>query len=151
MRKTILVAATVLALGAAATAGSLIRTSWAQGAAAPGAAPPPPPWMQEMRDRMRDRMPPWAAQRPWMRGGHEEHGHMLFALLYRPEDRALAAPDVQKIAEAFLLWNGNHTWKVTEVAEAPDNTVTFAFATQSGDVIARFAMDRKTGHVRRVG
>ena len=37
-----------------------------------------------------------------------------FALIYRQQDRKLTPPDVQKIAEAFLLWHGNHTWKVVE-------------------------------------
>ena len=41
-----------------------------------------------------------------------------FALVYRQEDRKLTPPDVQKIAEAFLLWNGNHSWKVVDVAPA---------------------------------
>ena len=54
-----------------------------------------------------------------------------FALIYPAPDRALSGPDVQKIAEAFLLFNGNHTWKVTEVVEEP-NRVTFALATADG-------------------
>ena len=66
-------------------------------------------------------------------------------------DLSRVPADVQKIAEAVLLWNGNRTWKVTEVAEAPDNTVAFAFATQDGSVVARFKMDRKTGRVTRTG
>ena len=49
------------------------------------------------------------------------------------------------------MWNGNRTWKVTDVADGPDNTVGFAFATQDGSVIARFSMDRKTGRVQRAG
>ena len=44
-------------------------------------------------------------------------------------DRKLTPPDVQKIAEAFLLWNGNHSWKVIDVAPAPDGTIGFALAT----------------------
>ena len=38
-------------------------------------------------------------------------------------------PDVQKIAEAFLLWNGNHTWKVVDVAPTSDGAIGFALAT----------------------
>jgi hypothetical protein len=71
--------------------------------------------------------------------------------LFRPDDRQLTAPEVQKIAEAFLLWNGNRTWKVTEVAAGPDGRIGFAFATAEGSVIARFTMDSKTGRVRRIG
>ena len=104
------------------------------------AQPPPPPGM---------RGPPW---RPhwmgWMRGGPEGPGGsgrpgMMrnFALVYPQEDRKLTAPDVQKIAEAFLLWNGNHTWKVVEVAPASDGAIGFALATQEGSVIARFTID----------
>lgn len=74
-----------------------------------------------------------------------------FGLFYHPADRKLTTAEVQKIAEAFLLWQGNRTWKVTEVAEAPDNAVSFALATGDGSVIARFSMDRATGRVKRTG
>ena len=73
------------------------------------------------------------------------------ALIHRAEDRKLTPPDVQKIAEAFLLWRGNHTWKVVEVAPAADGGIGFALATQEGSVIARFAMDPKSGHLTRRG
>jgi hypothetical protein len=84
------------------------------------------------------------------------HGAMMhrartFGLLYHTDDRQLAGPEVQKIAEAFLLWNGNRTWKVTEVAAGPDGKIGFAFATADGGVIARFTMDSKTGRVTRTG
>ena len=72
-----------------------------------------------------------------------------FSLVYPAPDRALSGPDVQKIAEAFLLFNGNHTWKVTEVTEEP-NRVTFAFATPDGTAIAHFAMDRHTARPERL-
>ncbi len=74
-----------------------------------------------------------------------------FALIYRQSDRQLAAPDVQKIAEAFLLWNGNHTWKVTNVAAAADGNIGFSLTTPEGSVVARFTMDPHTGHVTRAG
>jgi hypothetical protein len=103
--------------------------------------------------------PPGAMGHPWQHPGpqgmHGMHGPRgwwrTWSLLYHPDDRALTAPDVQKIAEAFLLWNGNRTWKVTDVSETQDNKVAFAFATQEGSVVARFTMDRKTGRVNRVG
>jgi len=61
-----------------------------------------------------------------MTGWHDGAGHGRpftpgdFALIYREPDRQLAPADVQKIAEGFLLWNGNHSWKVTNVAATPD-------------------------------
>jgi hypothetical protein len=93
-----------------------------------------------------------------MRGqrGHEmrEHGPAApgtFALIHRQQDRQLSPADVQKIAEAFLLWNGNHNWKVIDVAPAADGTVAFAIATPEGSVIARFTMDPHSGRVTRTG
>ena len=87
-----------------------------------------------------------------MHGGHM-HGMMgrmrAFALIYPVRDRSLSGPDVQKIAEAFLLINGNHTWKITEVTEEP-NRVTFALATADGQAIAHFAMDRHTARPERL-
>ena len=58
--------------------------------------------------------------------------------------------DVQKIAEAFLLWNGNHTWKVIDVAPTPDGAIGFSLATQDGSVIAKFTMDPHSGRIRRI-
>ena len=82
--------------------------------------------------------------------GRRMHDMMRsFALIYPAPDRALSGPDVQRIAEGFLLFNGNHTWKVTEVAEEPDR-VTFALATSDGIAIAHFAMNRHTGRPERL-
>ena len=78
-------------------------------------------------------------------------GPQTFALIYRPADRQLTPAEVQKIAEAFLLWNGNRDWKVTQVATGPDGKVGFAFSTGDGGVIARFTMDSKTGRIQRIG
>ena len=74
-----------------------------------------------------------------------------FALVYRQADRQLTTADVQKIAEAFLLWNGNHTWKVTNVAATPDGPIGFNLATPDGSVVAKFTMDPHTGKVARAG
>jgi hypothetical protein len=135
MRKTLL--ATTLALSAViGTAGITIGAAGAQPA-------PPPPGSETVPPHPGPMHPPhWHGMRP---------GGGPFALIYRPDDRHLTPPEVQKIAEAILLWNGNRTWKVTDVAEAPDNTVAFAFTTQDGSVVARFKMDRKTGRVTRTG
>jgi hypothetical protein len=74
-----------------------------------------------------------------------------FALFWPQADRKLTPPDVQKIAEGFLLWNGNRSWKVVDVAPDSDQAIGFAFATQDGTVIARFKMDPHTGRVTRTG
>ena len=73
-----------------------------------------------------------------------------FALVYPQKDRKLTPPDVQKIAEAFLLWHGNHDWKVVNVAPTTDGPIGFALATQDGSVIARFTMDPHTAEVERI-
>jgi hypothetical protein len=134
MRKTILSALTALAIGGAGT-GVLIAQ----------AQPTPPPPGED-----------GPASPHWMHHGHEgqERGGMMhrlrtFALVYPQQDRKLTPPDVQKIAEAFLLWHGNHDWKVIDVAPTPDGPIGFALATQDGSVIARFTMDPHTGRVER--
>jgi hypothetical protein len=58
---------------------------------------------------------------------------------------------VQTLAQAVLLIHGNHSWKVADVADAADGTVTFAYATADGSVIARFSVDRHTGRMTRIG
>jgi hypothetical protein len=75
----------------------------------------------------------------------------IFSLLYRPADRHLTPADVQKIAEAFLLWNGNHSWKVVDVGQGADDAINFSIAVPDGTVIASFAINSKTGQVTRTG
>ncbi len=84
-----------------------------------------------------------------MRMGRMMHRMRQFALIYPAADRNLSGADVQKIAEAFLLFNGNHTWKVADVKEDGDR-VTFELTTADGGEIARFAMDRHTGRPERI-
>jgi hypothetical protein len=85
---------------------------------------------------------------PWMMGvGRGPFGGLVF----RREDRQLTAAEVQRIAEAFLLWQGERSWKIAEVHEAPDNAVAFTLTTAEGSVIARFTMDRRSGRVHRTG
>ena len=141
MRKTIL-AATIALSAAIGAAG----TTMIGGA---GAQPAPPPALGEAAPPPSTGFGGPSHQPHFMH--HGWRGGAFGSLIYRPEDRQLTAPEVQKIAEAFLLWNGNRTWKVTEVSERPDNLVSFAFATSDGSVIARFTMDRKTGRVSRIG
>ena len=82
---------------------------------------------------------------------HAGQALRTFALIYRQQDRQLAAADVQKIAEAFLLWNGNHAWKVTDVAATADGPIGFSLATPEGSVVAKFTMDPHTARITRVG
>ncbi len=140
MRKAILTALTIFVIGGSAT-GVLVAN--AQPAPPPGpmgeAPPHHPHWMHWMhRDEDRGE-------------GRRMHMMRTFALVYPQEDRKLTPPDVQKIAEAFLLWNGNHTWKVVEVAPTNDGSICFGLATQEGSVIARFTMDPHSGRVTRTG
>jgi hypothetical protein len=131
MRQTILAAAAAFVIGGVAT-----------GAVLSQAQPAPPPPADGPRHH------------PWMGWGNQMHpGHGLrkFALVYRQSDRQLAPGDVQKIAEAFLLWNGNHTWKVTDVAATADGPIGFSLTTPEGLVVAKFTVDPHTAHISRVG
>ena len=119
MRKTIILA---LAVGGVLAGGVGI---WAPGVSAQSAPPAPPP--PQAGDAMRGPMD--GGMRGPMEGGMHgpmdrraemmRHGDLMrrmrqFALIYPARDKALSGADVQKIAEAFLLINGNHTWKITE-------------------------------------
>jgi hypothetical protein len=115
-----------------------------------GAQPAPPPVVDSPSPGGGWRTGPHPGAPGWRRAAM--HGHAWpFALLYHMDDRQLTVPEVQKIAEAFLLWNGNRTWKVVDAAAGPDGKIGFAFATSEGSVIARFTMDSKTGRVARTG
>ncbi len=140
MRKVILATVAVLAIGSA-TAGIMIAEAQPAPPPAPGAPPPDGPrgmggWMQRMHG--------------W-REGRGRIAPATFALVYRHEDRQLTPPDVQKIAEAFLLWQGNHTWKVANVKQASDGAIGFDLTTASGDVVASFTMDPHSGRMTRTG
>ena len=138
MRKALLATVAAALIG---SAGAGVLMAYAQPAPPPGpgvdGAPPHPGWGGWMHH--------------WGHGpeGRGPGGPGTFALVYRQGDRNLSPSDVQKIAEGFLLWNGNHDWKVTEVAPAGDNAVGFALATKEGAVVARFTIDRHTGKVTR--
>lgn len=84
-------------------------------------------------------------------GGPRHGGMQAFGLIHRQPDRQLAPADVQKIAEAFLLWNGNHTWKVTDVAPSADGPIAFSLTTPEGSTVAKFTMDPHSGKIARVG
>ena len=141
MRKTIVTAVAAFALGGITTG---VLQARAQPAGPPDSARP----MGGMMARGPG-MGPWGAG---MGERHERHMAFLrtFALIHRADDRKLTPPDVQKIAEAFLLWNGNHSWKVLNVK--PDGDVIgFDLATSDGSVIASFTMDPKDAHITRRG
>lgn len=140
MRKILLAAATVLIIGGA-VGGVLIAD----------AQPAPPPVAGDAPAPHHPRWMGWAHRGQDGRHGRMMHMMRTFALVYTQEDRKLTPPDVQKIAEAFLLWRGNHTWKVVDVAQVSDGAIGFALATQEGSVIARFTMDPHTGRVTRTG
>jgi hypothetical protein len=91
--------------------------------------------------------------RGWMHGGlagAARPGAEMLSLVYEAPDKQLTVADVQKIAEAFLLWHGNHLWRVTNVT-ADGDRVTFAVATDQNAVVATFAMNRHTGALLRLG
>jgi hypothetical protein len=119
--------------------------------AGPGPGMPPPPPPGPPRPGM-DGRPGWG-RGPMQGWQHRPMWHRanLFGLFFHPADKQLTPADVQKIAEAFLLWQGNRDWKVTQVAAGDDGKIGFAFATADGGVIARFTMDSKTGRLARVG
>ncbi|HEY1931478.1 MAG TPA: hypothetical protein VGG99_05660 [Acetobacteraceae bacterium] len=142
MRQTLLAAAAAFIIGGA-TVGSVL--SYAQ------PAPPPPPGPPGVEAGWNHPQPGWMAWRHHWREGRGPIQPGTFALIFHEKDRNLAPADVQKVAEAFLLWHGNHTWKVVNVAPTPDGAIGFALATPNGDVIAKFTMDPHTGHVTRVG
>lgn len=131
MRQTLFAAAAAFVVGGVAT-----------GAVLSQAQPAPPP-TQQVDGGQPHRWTHMHHIRPFNRGD--------FGLIYRQQDRQLAPADVQKIAEGFLLWNGNHTWKVTNVGAAADGPIGFSLSTPEGSVVAKFTMDPHTGKIARVG
>ncbi len=83
----------------------------------------------------------------WRHGGAGMHP---LRLIFRQPDRQLAPADVQKIAEAFLLWNGNHSWKVSDVTTTATGPIAFSLTTAEGSVIAKVTMDPHSGQIQRV-
>jgi hypothetical protein len=140
MRRLLLAVTAAVSLGGLAAAGLFAHA---------GAQPAPPPVAGDPPPGDGGRMGPHPGWQAWHQ--HAMHRMRTFALVYHPDDRKLTVPEVQKIAEAFLLWNGNRTWKVAEVVAGPDGKIGFAFAAPDGTVIARFTMDGKTGRVERTG
>jgi hypothetical protein len=74
-----------------------------------------------------------------------------FGLFARVQNKNLTESDVKVIAQALLLEHGNHDWKVADVSTGADKAIDFAFTTAHGDVVAKFAVDPATGHLKRIG
>jgi hypothetical protein len=160
MQKPIAIAVAAFLTGAVSTG---VIVAQAQQAPADGAGGPPGHeraagrhW-SERGDRM-DRAGPHGMMMPggMMAGpmGQEGWHHRMemmraMALVPAAEDRKLSPADVTKIAEGFLLWKGNHSWKVLNAAVEADQ-IGFDLATKDGSVIAHFTMDPKTGALKRV-
>ena len=147
MRKPLMIAATALTLAGAAGTAALAQS-----------APPPAPRTDAPTPPPPHPGPHWMGMGGW----HHHHGpgqharFMPFApgtfrLFARQPDKHLSTADVQTIAQAILLWNGEHDWKVAQVQSGQNNQVTFTYAAQDGTVIAKFAIDQQTGRISRVG
>jgi hypothetical protein len=76
-------------------------------------------------------------------------GPETLGLVYDKPDKELTEADVQKIAEAFLLFHGNHSWRVTNVVLNGD-VVIFAIATDQNAIVATFAMNRHSAELQRL-
>jgi hypothetical protein len=152
MRNTIVVALSAFMVGGVATGAVL---SHAQSAQSPQAIEQ----VQDSAGAMHAGMPHPGMQpgaRPggmmgWMHRPQRPFNPRAFSLVYPQKDRQLSAADVQKIAESFLLWNGNHSWKISDVAPTSGGPIGFSVTTPEGSVIAKFTMDPHSGRIARIG
>lgn len=112
--------------------------------------PPPPPPGMGMHGMEGMGMPP----HPGMPGpmmDRMRHMAMTWGLFFSQPDKKLSANDVQTLAQAILLIHGNHDWKVADVTPAADGSISFAYTTGDGSVIARFSVDPHSGRMIRIG
>ncbi|MGH7121584.1 MAG: hypothetical protein ACREFP_21775, partial [Acetobacteraceae bacterium] len=153
---------TVAALAAAALVGTGALTLAPLASAQTAANPPVPPAPAMPMPGMMHGEGHGPGPRGWMQRPGQEgwmHGRMMrheaferlktWGLFHRPADLALTPDDVKIIAEAILLRHGQHDWKVGDVTQNADNTVSFAFVTAHGDAIAHFSINTKTGRISR--
>lgn len=146
MLKTILAAATALSLaGAAGVPAAFAQPVPPAPNGGPGFNVPPGPGSPGWGG------PGWMHHRHWARMHHRNGMRETFALFYPKADRQLGPQDVQIIAQALLLWHGNHTWRVSDIAPGPDDTIQFAYTAGDNTPIARFTINVHTGHIIRVG
>ncbi len=152
MRKTALAAVAALSLAGATGTAALAQPAppppGGPGAMQPPAtAPEPTPLPTRRMEWMRD-------HGRWGHGWAMRHGPMRsrpFGLFFPTQDKHLSPADVGRIAQALLLWHGNHAWRVVDVQPAPADEISFAYATPDGFVIARFEMNQQTGRITRTG
>ena len=151
MRRTVLAAIAAVSI-AAAGGGALLAQ------AQPAPAPPAAHGRSAVRRWTGRPAGPGAGWMRWMHhrwergeGRRRPFEPGTFALFHRPDDRQLTPADVQTIAQALLVWNGNHTWKVIDVGPGADGQIGFAYAAPDNTVIARFSIDTKTGRLTRTG
>ncbi len=71
-------------------------------------------------------------------------------LIYDSPDKQLSPADVQKIAEAYLLWHGNHGWRVSVETQDGDH-IAFTLATEQNAPVAKFVINRHSGRLDRIG
>ncbi len=66
----------------------------------------------------------------------------------RVTDRKLDASDVERILSGMLAWHGNRRLKVGKVADKDDDTVIAEIQTVDGSLVAKLAVNRKTGAMK---
>lgn len=119
---------------------------------APGAMdhmPPPPPGMGPHGMEGMGMPPHPGMHGPFM--DRMRHMAATWGLFYNQRDKKLSVSDVQTLAQAVLLVHGNHSWKVADVTPAADGSISFAYTTADGSVIARFSIDPHSGRMHRIG
>lgn len=159
MQKLVLAAVAATSVVGALALSPLAPRAFAQPAGdppAPAAQPMPGPTANPMPRMMHGYGPnSWMSERGghWMGAREGRHGMShrshTWDLFDRPANLSLSPADVTTIAEAILLRHGQHDWKVGDVTPNEDHTVSFAYTTAHGDIIARFTMDTRTGHITR--
>lgn len=155
---------TILVAGALATAGLVGYgagrvEAWAQPGMGPGMGPGPGAGVMAERGpgpRWEGQGPAWSGPRgDWARGHHRGEargeGGLLRGFFINRDNKNLSDEEVRKIAEAALLWFGERGWRIGEVKALGEREAEIAVTTADGGVIARFAMHRDTGRVRRIG
>jgi hypothetical protein len=156
MRKTVIAAAALALAGAAGGTAALAQSA--------PQAPAPGTETQSEATSQPGAQPrgPHEARMGWWHHHLGEHGSGergravpfapgTFGLFAPRTDKHLSPADVQEIAQAILLWNGNHDWKVAQVQPGENHQVTFAYVTQDGATVAKFAINQDTGRITRVG
>jgi len=160
MKRFLLSSAVILALAGGGYAYKAAADTYgdAPPAGPPGACMPghpPGPWAAEWRHGPGpfpgpDGGPGFGPDFPPGPGGWGRHHDDKFSLFARVQSKNLNPGDVKVIAAAILLEHGNHNWTVTNVTAQSDKSIDFSYATAHGDVIATFAVDPASGHIKRI-